>query len=107
MTIILLIQRRNCTFDILSHQNMTFLQVLLFVLLFYFLLKFIGRWLAPRLLQYAVKKTEERFREQYNTYSKAREEEVQVGEVSITKNTDQKKKGKDSVGEYIDYEEID
>ena len=86
---------------------MTFLQVLLFVLLFYFLLKFIGRWLAPRLLQYAVKKTEERFREQYTSYSGTQQEEVKVGDVSITKKSDPRKKGKDSVGEYIDYEEID
>ena len=86
---------------------MTFLQVLLFIFLFYFLLKIIGRWLAPRLFQYAVKKTEQRFREQYDSYTGSRQDEVQVGDVSITKKSDPGKKGKDSVGEYIDYEEID
>ena len=107
MTIILLLQRRNCTFDILAQQIMTFLKVLFFILLFYYLLRLLGRWFAPRLFQYAVKKTEEKFQQQYGQYQGQHQPESPVGEVSISKKPGTPKKDQESLGEYIDYEEID
>ncbi len=86
---------------------MTLLKVLFFVLLFYYLLRILGRWFAPKLFQYAVKKTEQRFREQYQSYQADHGGEVNIGEVSISKNPGSKKKKEDSLGEYVDYEEIE
>ena len=86
---------------------MTFLKVLFFILLFYYLLRLLGRWFAPRLFQYAVKKTEERFQQQFNDYPGRSEPEAPVGEVSISKKPGSTKKDQESLGEYIDYEEID
>ncbi|MBT8320283.1 MAG: DUF4834 family protein [Eudoraea sp.] len=86
---------------------MTFLKVLLFIFLFYFLLRILGRWFAPKLFQYAVKKTEQRFQQQFNDYQGQRETEAPEGEVSVSKKPGARKNNKESVGEYIDYEEID
>ncbi|MCX2719471.1 DUF4834 family protein [Lentiprolixibacter aurantiacus] len=86
---------------------MTFLKVLFFVLLFYYLLRLLGRWFAPKLFQYAVKKTEQRFQQQYGQYQSHREPEAPEGEVSISKSPGTRKKNQESLGEYIDYEEID
>ena len=86
---------------------MAFLKVLLFVLLFYYLLRILGRWFAPKLFQYAVKKTEQRFRDQYQAYQQDSEGEVNIGDVSISKKPGTKRKYEDSVGEYVDYEEIE
>ena len=86
---------------------MTFLKVLFFILVFYYLLRLLGRWFAPRLFQYAVKKTEERFQQQYKGYQGSHESEAPVGEVSISKKPGSRKKDQESLGEYIDYEEID
>ena len=86
---------------------MAFLKVVLFVLLFYYLLRILGKWFAPKLFQYAVKKTEQRFRDQYQTYQENQGGEVNIGDVSITKKPGTKKKNQDSLGEYVDYEEIE
>lgn len=86
---------------------MTFLKVLFFILLFYYLLRLLGRWFAPKLFQYAVKKTEERFQQQYSQYQGQHEHEEPVGDVSISKKPRNRKKNQESLGEYIDYEEID
>ena len=107
MTFVLQLQRWNCTFDIIAQQIMQFLQGLLIVLLLYFLLRILGRWFAPRLFQYAVKKTEQRFREQFEAHQGYHEAESPEGEVSISSKPGSQKKSKESVGEYIDFEEID
>jgi hypothetical protein len=86
---------------------MTFLKVLFFILLFYYLLRILGRWFAPRLFQYAIKKTEQRFQQQYGQYQYQREPESPEGEVSISRKPGTRKKSEESLGEYIDYEEID
>lgn len=87
---------------------MNFLKVLLFILLFYYLLRLFGRWFAPRLFQYAIKKTEERFRDQFQGNQEPSEAEMQVGDIHITKNKPgAHRESKATVGEYIDYEEID
>ncbi|MBT8204892.1 MAG: DUF4834 domain-containing protein [Eudoraea sp.] len=86
---------------------MTFLKVVLFILLFYYLLRILGRWFAPKLFQYAVKKTEQRFRDQYQAYQEDPGGEGSIGEVSISKKPGTKRKQEDSLGEYVDYEEIE
>ncbi len=87
---------------------MGFLKTLLIILGVYFLLRILGRILAPRLFQYAVKKTGDRFRE---AYEQAREngETRFTGPEGEIRGTAKKQKptSSEQVGEYIDFEEIE
>ena len=87
---------------------MGFLKTLLIIILVYLLLRIIGRWLAPRVLRYAVKKTEDRFRD---AFEQARES-GQPGFSGYNRdisgsNAKQRPRSSDKVGEYIDFEEIE
>ena len=87
---------------------MGFLKTLLIIILVYYLLKLIGRWLAPRVFNYAAKKTERHFRdafEQANMGGNTSEQRVH-DQHNSKKTTGSKGTSKD-VGEYIDFEEID
>ena len=87
---------------------MTFLKTILIILLGYYLLKILARLFAPKIINYAAKKTESRFKQafegfeqQTNSYKK------EAGDVIINKNSTKKKGGSEKVGEYIDFEELD
>lgn len=84
---------------------MGFLKIILVLILTYYLLKLLARWFAPKLFAYAVRKTEERFREQFGNYTQ--DEAQQPGEVSIDKRPTKNKTTSRDVGEYIDFEEIE
>ncbi len=86
---------------------MVFLKTLLILILLYYLLRMLGRWVAPWLFSYAVKKTEKRFREQFQGYQNEVADDGKVGEVSIDKNASNQKKSQNNIGEYIDFEEIE
>jgi hypothetical protein len=87
---------------------MGFLKTLLIIILVYYLLRILGRWLAPKVFNYAVKKTEERFRnafDQANMNSRTGDNEA----FSKDRNSKEGRVGSSSepVGEYIDFEEIE
>ena len=84
---------------------MGFLKLILVLILTYYLLKLLARWFAPKLFAYAVRKTEERFKEQFGNYTQ--DEAKQPGEVSIDKRPTKNKTTSRDVGEYIDFEEIE
>ena len=86
---------------------MGFLKVVLIVLLVYYLLKLLARLFAPKLFAYAARKTEERFREQFDNYQSYNPEEQPVGDVTIDKKPTKKNKPSNQVGEYIDFEELE
>ncbi|NDV15058.1 DUF4834 family protein [Muricauda sp. TY007] len=86
---------------------MVLLQTILIVILVYYGLKFLMKWLAPKLLNYAVKKTNERFEQQFGNpqgFDNGRHNE---GETIISKKPPRKSNPSKKVGEYIDFEEID
>ena len=83
------------------------LRVILIVLLIYFGLKLIFRWLGPVILRWMLKKIGKKFEQRFNHFDPQREQKRQKGEVSIDKTPKSKRKSKNEVGEYIDYEEID
>ncbi|MEY8021963.1 DUF4834 family protein [Muriicola sp. SD30] len=87
---------------------MGFLKTLLIILLVYFLLRIIWRLLAPRLFQYAVKKTEDRFKEAFER-ANMNQQSTNTRAKDIDRKTTQKqyKKPSEQVGEYIDFEEIE
>lgn len=87
---------------------MGFLKTILIVLLVYYALKLLAKWFAPRLFRYAAKKTEEHFKEKFEGFAdQNRAAEEQVGDVIIEKKTKKKTSSSNTVGEYIDFEEIE
>jgi hypothetical protein len=80
------------------------LNIILVIMLFYYGIKFIGRFLVPIFFQKVMKKAEEKFRQQQGYQENNITKE---GETTIDKKPTEGTKGSNSVGEYIDYEEID
>lgn len=83
------------------------LRVILIVLLIYFGLKLILRWLGPVLLRYILRKVGKKFEQKFNQFGAPGQQPRQRGEVTIDKKPKKTTKSKKDVGEYIDYEEID
>ena len=87
---------------------MAFLRTLLIILLVYYGLKILIKMFAPKLMGYAVKKTEQHFKERFGEFSSApREKRTKQGDVIIEKKPEEDKQSNDNVGEYIDFEEVD
>lgn len=82
------------------------IRVVLIILLIYFGLKLILRWLGPLLLKYFLRKVGKKFEQQFNQ-SDPMQQKKNEGEVSIEKKPKNSRKSNNDVGEYIDYEEID
>lgn len=87
---------------------MAFLKTILFILLGYYLLKILAKMFAPKIINYAAKKTESRFKEAFEGFNQAQgTKEEQVGDVIINKKSTKPKMDSEKVGEYIDFEEVD
>jgi len=84
---------------------MAFLKTILIIFLVYYLLKFLAKLFAPKILNYAAKKTESRFREAFDNQRPYNQEEDE--NVIIKKKSSRKKNDSEKVGEYIDFEELD
>ncbi|MHB0754079.1 DUF4834 family protein [Polaribacter sp. M15] len=84
---------------------MGLLKILVYILLFYYAFKFLAKLLAPFLMKKVAdtvqKKAEQQFRGQ-QTKSTVRE-----GETIIDKTPRKQQQSNSSVGEYIDFEEVD
>ncbi|MDX1602735.1 MAG: DUF4834 family protein [Salinimicrobium sediminis] len=83
------------------------LRVLLIVLLIYFGFKLIIRWFGPIILRYFLKKVGKKFEQKFSQFDPTAGQQQKQGEVTIDKKPNNKRKSKNDVGEYIDYEEID
>ncbi len=79
------------------------LRVLLIIMLVYYILKFIGRYLLPLFIHRTVSKMEARMREQ----QEANKPQGKVGETVIDRKPSHYKETPQDKGEYIDYEEVD
>lgn len=87
---------------------MAFLKTILIILLGYYLLKIVAKLFAPRIINYAAKKTESRFKEAFEGFNQGQQpHEEQVGDVIIDKKTEKRQRTGEKVGEYIDFEEVD
>jgi len=88
-------------------QSASFLGVLntiFIIMIIYYGLKFIGRFLIPIFFQKVARNVEQKVREQqgYSDYTSTKE-----GETTIDKKPNEQNKTNNNVGEYIDYEEVD
>ncbi len=86
---------------------MVLLQTILILVLVYYGIKLLLKWLAPRMINYAVKKTEERFGQQFGNRQDFKGGKTPDGETVVDKQTVPKSNPSKKVGEYIDFEEID
>lgn len=86
---------------------MVVLQTILVLIIVYYGLKIILKWLAPRLLNYAVQKTEERFGQQFGRYHQGNPPQKEEGETSVHTRGNPRSNPSKKVGEYIDFEEIE
>ena len=87
---------------------MGLLRTILIMVLVYYVLKILTRWLGPKLFNYAARKTGERFKEQFGQFSAQNQpQEDTIGDIIIDKNLNKKNKPSKKVGEYIDFEEIE
>lgn len=83
-----------------------FVRTIFILVLIYYGLKFLMRILAPFMVQYMSKKMQEQFGGQFQQ-QKPNQNFQKEGETVIDKMPNQQKSSDKSVGEYIDYEEID
>lgn len=84
------------------------IRTVLILLLVYYVFKILAQWLGPKLLAYAARKTEERFRGHFGTFNSGNTEgEIKIDDSTIHKNTKKRNTSAKKVGEYIDFEEIE
>jgi hypothetical protein len=87
---------------------MGFLKTLLIIILVYYLLKLIGRWLAPKVFNYAAKKTERHFRDAFEQANMGGNTAKQkVNDLHNSKKETGSSDSSKQVGEYIDFEELE
>lgn len=87
---------------------MTFLKTVLIILLVYYGSKIILQFAKPYIIRYVTKKANERFGQAFgqNPYQSYQNQSTE-GEVTIDQAPKQSKKSNPSVGEYVDYEEVE
>lgn len=79
-----------------------FLRILLYMVAFYYIFKFLARLFLPLLVKKAVEKAGENFQQQQN-----RQYQNQQNTVNVDSSKSSRPKETKKVGEYVDYEEID
>lgn len=82
---------------------MNFLRTILILMLIYYALKFLVKLFAPYLLKKAVDKVQKKAQQQYNQ----QETTVEEGKTVVDKKPQNTKQSNNSVGEYVDFEELD
>ena len=80
-----------------------FLRTLLLLIIFYYIFKFIGKYVMPYLLAKGINRMANQHQRRQNFAEQKKREE---GKVTITSTAKNKKKASDDLGEYVDYEEV-
>ncbi|NUY79308.1 DUF4834 family protein [Flavobacterium sp. MAH-1] len=85
-----------------------FLRTLVYIIAFYYILRFLSRLLFPILVKKAVEHAQDDMRQQFGSYQNPNDNyRRNDGEVTVDASNAPKSKETKKVGEYIDYEEID
>ena len=84
---------------------MGLLKKIFFILLFYYAFKFLAKLFAPFLIKKAAETIQKKAEKQYG--GQQQKNTVPEGETVIDKKPTKQQQSKDSVGEYVDFEEID
>lgn len=89
------------------------IKTLLIILFFYYGFKVLVRLLAPFLMRYAAKKIQDKFKDQMGQHMRdsgfgQQDNPKKEGEVHVrSKKSSQDKINSESVGDYVDFEEIE
>ncbi len=86
---------------------MALLRTLLIILLIFFGLRILFRVLKPYIMRYVAKKAGQKFEQMADRYKTRTSPQEPEGKTTIIKEPHQSESSKKTVGEYIDYEEID
>ena len=86
----------------------TFLKTVLVILLVYMGIKFLLKFLKPYIMRFILKKAGKQFEQSFgaNPFQQNPPDQKE-GSISIDKMPSKKRKATSTVGEYVDYEEID
>lgn len=85
---------------------MAFIKTILIVLLIYFGLKFLLKLASPYIMRYIQKKAGQKFEDIFSNMQGPQPQQKNDGEITIDKIPKQQKSS-NTVGEYVDFEEID
>lgn len=80
------------------------LNTILIIMLIYYGLKFVGKFLMPIFLKKAMQNVEKKFNQQQTDRNSYTSKE---GETTIDKKSVNSREGNKNVGEYVDFEEVD
>jgi len=86
---------------------MGLLRTLAIIVIVYYVIKFIGRYILPLFVRKIVDNVEKKMRDQQQQYQNQQEKSSgKVGETVIAKKPSDYKEGNKDVGDYVDYEEV-
>lgn len=83
---------------------MNLLRTLLIILIVYYAFRFLARLFAPYLMKKAMEQMQQKAQQHHRSSTS---NDVKEGETIIDKKPNTHQQSKDSVGEYVDFEEID
>lgn len=82
-------------------------KTILYILVFYYAFKFLARLFAPFLMKKAAETIQKKAEEQFRGQQRQQTSSVKEGETIIDKKPRNQQESKNSVGEYVDFEELD
>lgn len=80
-----------------------FIETICYILMFYYVFKFLARLLLPIMVKKVVEKAGQNFQQQYQNQQNPNNQEEKVSNASTASKPRETKK----VGEYVDFEEIE
>ncbi len=83
-----------------------FIQMVIEIMLFYYVVKFLGRLFMPYIIKKAAEKVGENFQEQFKNTQKQNNYKQKDGVILDDSKVEKKPQTNNKVGEYIDFEEI-
>ncbi|WBX74305.1 DUF4834 family protein [Tenacibaculum pacificus] len=87
---------------------MGFLRTILILVIAYYAIKFLVKLFAPYLLKKAVDKVQKKAEQKFNNQQQQQQQsDVEIGKTVVDKKPQNIQQSNNSVGEYVDFEEID
>lgn len=86
---------------------MGLLRTLAIIVIIYYAIKFIGRYIMPLFVGKIIDNVEKKMRDQQQQFNNQQEKPTgKVGETVIAKKPSDYKEGNKNIGDYVDYEEV-
>jgi len=86
---------------------MGLLRTLAIIVIVYYAIKFIGRYILPLFVSKIIDNVEKKMKDQQQQFNNQQEKSTgKVGETVIAKKPSDYKEGNKNIGDYVDYEEV-